>query len=166
VAATIQLVLACVFAAIALGLKGTIEDHLFSGDSTLYWCLFAAVLFYAASYFARGFLAGQRLFGLYGGLVMMESASRVVFGVLLVAGVLNGRNAAAVAIAAAPLLSLIVVPWALGSRVRTMAGAREQQSLHTSEVAGPLSGGPPQPAEPELSMARGLGFAGAVLVIM
>ena len=35
--------------------------------------------FYAASYFARGFLAGQRRFGLYGGLVLMESASRVVF---------------------------------------------------------------------------------------
>ena len=68
---------------------------------------------YAASYFARGFLAGEQRFGLYGGLVLMESASRVVFGVLLIVGVLDGRNAAAIAIAAAPLLSLFVVPWAL-----------------------------------------------------
>ena len=80
----------------------------------------------------------------------MESASRVVFGVLLVVGMLDGRNAAAIAIAAAPLLSLFVVPWALGRHVRRTA--------------------PPPPAgdtaEPEMTLAHGLGFAGAVLVIM
>ena len=48
--------------------------------------------FYAASYFARGFLAGERRFALYGGLVLMESASRVVFGVLLAVGVLERRG--------------------------------------------------------------------------
>ena len=53
----------------------------------------------------------------------MESASRVVFGVLLVVGMLDGRNAAAIAIAAAPLLSLFVVPWALGRHVRRTAPA-------------------------------------------
>ena len=47
-----------------------------------------------ASYFARGFLAGQRRFGLYGGLVLMESASRVVFGVLLVTGVVAATTSA------------------------------------------------------------------------
>ena len=51
--------------------------------STFVRSVVAAVTFYAASYFARGFLAGQRRFGLYGGLVLMESASRVVFGLLL-----------------------------------------------------------------------------------
>ena len=81
----------------------------------------------------------------------MESASRVVFGVLLAVGVLNGPNAAAVAIAAAPLLSLIVVPWALGR-----PGA--------AHVGG--AGGAPTAAEPEFTLAHGLGFAGAVLVIM
>ncbi len=149
VAATIQLVLAVAFIAIALPVKGTIEDELFSGSHTLYWCLVAAVTFYAASYFARGFLAGQRRFGLYGGLVMMESASRVVFGVLLVAGALNGPDAAGVAIAAAPLLSLIVVPWALGGHVRRMSAASESDR-----------------GEPEFTLSHGLGFAGAVLVIM
>ena len=106
---------------------------------------------YAASYFARGFLAGEQRFGLYGGLVLMESASRVVFGVLLVVGVLDGRNAAAIAIAAAPLLSLFVVPWALGRHVRRTAAAADR--------AG-------DPTEPEMTLAHGLGFAGAVLVIM
>ena len=166
VAATIQLALALAFAVIALAFKGTIEDQLFSGDSTLYWCLFAAVLFYAASYFARGFLAGQRFFGLYGALVMMESASRVVFAVLLVAGVLHGKNAAAVAIAAAPLLSLIVVPWALGRRVRTMAGERDEARDPPNEATAPIAGRSPPRPEAHLSMARGLGFASAVLVIM
>jgi O-antigen/teichoic acid export membrane protein len=150
VAATIQLGLVALFIVIALPLRSTVEDQLFSGNSTLYWCLLAAVVFYAGSYFARGFLAGERRFTLYGGLVLMESASRVVFGVLLIAGVLNGPNAAGVAIAAAPLLSLIVVPWALGGHVRRASGARKQ----------------PDAGEPEFTLSHGLGFAGAVLVIM
>jgi O-antigen/teichoic acid export membrane protein len=148
VAATIQLALAVGFVLVAVGLKGTISDQLFSGSSTLYWCLVAAVTFYAASYFARGFLAGRRRFALYGGLVMLESASRVVFGVLLVVGVIDGTNAAGVAIAAAPLLSLCVVPWALGAHVRRASAPQE-------------AGG-----DADFTLTRGLGFAGAVLVIM
>jgi O-antigen/teichoic acid export membrane protein len=150
VAAMIQLGLVALFIAIVLPLRSTVEDELFSGSSTLYWCLVAAVVFYAGSYFARGFLAGDRRFGLYGGLVLMESTSRVVFGVLLVVGVFNGPNAAGVGIAAAPLLSLIVVPWALGGHVRrASAGRRHSDS-----------------SEPEFTFSHGLGFAGAVLVIM
>ena len=41
--------------------------------ATLYWILIVAVLAYAASYFARGYLAGHRRFELYGGLVLMEA---------------------------------------------------------------------------------------------
>jgi O-antigen/teichoic acid export membrane protein len=150
VAATIQLGLVALFIAIVLPFRSTVEDELFSGNSTLYWCLVAAVVFYAASYFARGFLAGQRRFGLYGGLVLMESTSRVVFGVLLAVGVFNGPNAAGVAIAAAPLLSLIVVPWALGGHVRRASAGRRRADG----------------SEPEFTLSHGLGFAGAVLVIM
>jgi O-antigen/teichoic acid export membrane protein len=149
VAATIQGGLVVLFVAGALLAREPIQDELFSGSATLYWCLVAAVSFYAASYFARGFLAGEQRFGLYGGLVLMESASRVVFGVLLVVGVLDGQNPAGVAIAAAPLLSLFVVPWALGRHVRARAAPRETK-----------------PGEPEMTLAHGLGFAGAVLVIM
>ncbi len=151
VAATIQLALSALFVVVALLLQDTIEDELFSGNETLYWCLVAAVVFYAASYFARGFLAGERRFALYGGLVLMESASRVVFGVLLAVGVLNGADPAGIAIAAAPLLSLIVVPWALGSHVRRVTAARRERT---------------ETSEPEFTLAHGLGFAGAVLVIM
>jgi O-antigen/teichoic acid export membrane protein len=150
VAGTIQLGLVVAFLAVALALRQTIEDELFSGSSTLYWCLVVAGACYAASYFARGFLAGEQRFGLYGALVLMESASRVVFGVLLVVGILDGRDAAAIAIAAAPLLSLVVVPWALGRHVRRSAPAAA----------------PAEAAEPEITLAHGLGFAGAVLVIM
>jgi O-antigen/teichoic acid export membrane protein len=150
VAATIQFGLVLAFLAVALALREPIEDELFSGNATLYWCLVVAGAAYAASYFARGFLAGEQRFGLYGGLVLMEAASRVVFGVLLIVGVLEGRDAAAIAIAAAPLLSLFVVPWALGRHVRRTAAPRP---------AG-------DPAEPEMTLAHGLGFAGAVLVIM
>jgi O-antigen/teichoic acid export membrane protein len=153
VAATIQLGLVALFIAIALPLRSTVEDQLFSGSTTLYWCLIAAVVLYAASYFARGFLAGERRFGLYGGLVLMESTSRVVFGVLLAVGVLHGPNAAAVAIAAAPLLSLIVVPWALGGHVRRASASAPAGSGSDS-------------TEPEFTLSHGLGFAGAVLVIM
>ena len=60
VAATIQLGLALIFAVLALALRGPIQDDLLEGNETLYWVFFGAVLFYAASYFARGFLAGQR----------------------------------------------------------------------------------------------------------
>src|SRR5206468_4415443 len=120
---------------------------------TLFWLLLAAVTFYGASYFARGFLAGHRRFGLYGGLVAMEAASRVVFGVLLVVGVAHGKNVAALAIAAAPLLSLIVVPWALGGQVRRLSASDRAERSRAQE-------------DERFTMAHGLGFAGAVLVIM
>ena len=47
------------FAVVALALRGPIQDDLFGGSATLYWVLVVAVLAYAASYFARGFLAGH-----------------------------------------------------------------------------------------------------------
>ncbi len=151
VAATIQLCLAALFVAVALLLREPIEDDLFSGSSTLYWALVAAVTFYAASYFARGFLAGEQRFALYGGLVLMESASRVVFVLLLAVGVVQSEDVAAIAIAVAPLLSLFVVPWALGRHVQR---ARAAPAAERSAEG------------PEFTMSHGLGFAGAVLVIM
>jgi O-antigen/teichoic acid export membrane protein len=158
VGATIQGGLVIAFVVAALLLRDPIQDELFSGSAALYWCLVAAVSFYAASYFARGFLAGEQRFGLYGGLVLMESASRVVFAVLLIAGVIDGPDAAAIGIAAAPLLSLFVVPWALRRHVaRASAPAAPPQTA---------PGAPADTAEPEMTLAHGLGFAGAVLVVM
>ena len=112
----------------------------------------AAVPSYAASYFARGFLAGHRRFGLYGLLVLVESSSRCAFAIAAVVGISHGQTAVALGIAAAPLLSLSVVPWALRRRLRAAA-----------EEGDPAIATAP---EGELTLARGAGFAGAVLLIM
>jgi O-antigen/teichoic acid export membrane protein len=54
----IQAGFALAFLVIALALRGPIEDAL--GSAALYWVLVVAVLAYAASYFARGWLSGSR----------------------------------------------------------------------------------------------------------
>jgi O-antigen/teichoic acid export membrane protein len=152
VAATIQLVLGLLFAVAALALRGPIEDGLFSGSSTLYAILIATVLAYAASYFARGFLAGHHRFGLYGGLVLMEASSRCLFALAVAVGIAEGQDAVALGMAAAPIVSLAVVPWALGRRLR---GAPTAAAAEPTEAA-----------EPQFTLAHGTGFAVAVLLIM
>jgi len=112
VAATIQLGLAATFAVVALALRGPIQDNLLEGNETLYWVFFGAVLFYAASYFARGFLAGQRRFGPFTALILSESIFRTLFAVLVAVSLLSGQSAVAIGIVAAPSLSLMVVPLA------------------------------------------------------
>ncbi len=148
VAAAIQLGLVALFLAIVLSLRTTLEEDLFKGNEVLYWAFVGAVVFYAASYFARGFLAGQRRFGLYGALVMMESASRFAIGIMAAVGIFNGRDPFALAVAAAPLVSLIVLPWALRHQVRRMSRAKSGSGAS------------------DFSMKRGVGFASSVLVIM
>ena len=155
VAATIQLALGALFAAVALALYRPLEHGLFGGSSTLYWVMIAAVLCYAASYFARGFLAGHRRFGLYGLLVFLEALSRVAFAVVAAVGIAEGQSVVALGIAAAPLFSLSVVPWAIRRRIRAGEAA---------------AGDPPAtdatPEQVEFTLAHGVGFAGAVLLIM
>ena len=112
----IQAVFAALFLAIALAERSRIEDDVFDGSASLYWVLVVGVLAYAVSYFARGWLAGHSRFGLYGGLVLLESCSRCLFALAVVIGVLDGQGAVALGIAAAPLVSLVVVPWALRGR--------------------------------------------------
>jgi O-antigen/teichoic acid export membrane protein len=155
VAATIQLALGALFAVLALALRGPLEDDLFSGSSTLYWVLIGAVLAYAASYFARGFLAGHHRFGLYGGLVLMEATSRCLFALAVAIGIASGQSVVAFGMVAAPLVSLAVVPFALGSRLR-----REEP------VAGRRSPGVQDEGDPQFTLSHGTGFAVAVLLIM
>jgi O-antigen/teichoic acid export membrane protein len=107
---------ALLFLVIALALHGVIEDDLFGGSATLYWVFVLGTLFYAASYFARGWLAGHQQFGLYGGLVLMESISRFLFPLAVAVGIASGEGAVALGIAAAPALSLVVVPVAFSRR--------------------------------------------------
>ena len=164
VAATIQLALGALFAVAALALRGPIEDDLFQGSSTLYWVLIGAVLAYAASYFARGFLAGHRRFGLYGLLVFLEAVSRVLFALAVAVGIAEGQSVVALGILAAPLFSLAVVPWAL--RRRLAGGAPEPEPApEPAPVDGP-AGEAATPGEPEFTLSHGAGFASAVLLIM
>ena len=109
---TVQASFAVAFLVVALALRGPIEDA-FNGATTLYWVFVGATLAYAASYFARGYMAGHQWFGLYGGLVLFESISRFCFPVAVAVGIASGQSAVALGILAAPFASLLVVPWAL-----------------------------------------------------
>ena len=156
IAATIQLALGLLFAVTALLLRHQLQDDLFGGSQALYWILIAAVLAYAVSYFARGFLAGHHRFGLYGGLVLMEATTRLVFALAVTVGIAEGQTAVALGMVAAPIVSLAVVPWALGRRLRRMPTLPEEPADPEAEAQG----------EPEFTLARGAGFAVAVLLIM
>lgn len=131
---------ASAFLVIALALRGPIRDDLFDGSTTLYWVLVVAILSYAASYFARGYLAGNQLFGLYGALVLLESVSRFLFPLAVAIGIAAGQSAVALGIVAAPFVSLLVIPWALSRRVRggtpPEAGTARQSTSFALAVAG------------------------------
>jgi O-antigen/teichoic acid export membrane protein len=142
----IQAAFATVFAIVALALKGPITDGLFDGSDALFWVLFFAVLFYAASYFARGWLAGHQWFALYGGLVFMEATSRCLFALAVVLGIAEGQTAVALGMAAAPLVSLVVVPLAFSRRPPAQAA--------------------PRAGDEGLDLARGGRFALAVFCVM
>jgi O-antigen/teichoic acid export membrane protein len=137
----IQACAAGAFLVIALAFRGPIVDDVFDGSEALYWVLVVAVLAYAASYFARGWLAGHKRFGLYGGLVLLEACSRCLFALAVAIGIASGQGAVALGIAAAPLVSLLVLPWAIDRRRR-------------------------EPGADAGSMREGATFAGAVLAIM
>jgi O-antigen/teichoic acid export membrane protein len=174
VAALIQLALAAVFLIGALAFRGRIQDDLFAGSATLYWVLVVGVLAYAASYFARGYLAGHRLFTLYGGLVLMEATSRFLFALAVAIGIAEGQSAVALGMAAAPIVSLAVVPPALARRIGSRGGAaREPGPLDAAAGDEPDLGqldaaarDEPAAREPEFTLARGTGFAAAVLLVM
>jgi O-antigen/teichoic acid export membrane protein len=164
VAAKIQLALAALFLVVALALRGPIEDDLFAGSSTLYWVLVVGVLAYAASYFARGYLAGHHLFPLYGGLVLMEASSRCLFALAVAIGIAEGQSAVALGMAAAPIVSLAVVPPALARRIAPGAEANPGEPDPAQLDAAARD--EPSAREPEFTLARGTGFAAAVLLVM
>jgi len=179
VASTIQLGLAAFFAVLALALRGPIEDDLLEGNETLYWVFFGAVLFYAASYFARGFLAGQRRFGLFTALILSESVFRTLFAVLVAVSLLSGQSWVAVGIVAAPSLSLLVVPLAFARRAKRaqaspgaaggspgMPGREAEDMPEEQSSSGNDRNRTPSTSEEDFSFKEGGGFAAAVLVIM
>src|SRR6201994_3240843 len=87
VPALIQLSFATIFLVVALALRPQIQNGMFDGSGALYWVLVIGVLAYAASYFARGWLAGNQRFALYGGLVFLESTSRFIPALVVAVGI-------------------------------------------------------------------------------
>ena len=144
VGAAIQLAAASASVALVLALHGPIADDLLSGDETAYAVLLAALVGYAAAYYARGLFAGTRRFGLYAALLLVESAVRLGFAIAYAAGVTDDTGVVMIGIAVAPLVSLVVVPLVrLGDR-RVAEGAL--------------------PAD--FTFTHGGGFAAAVLLIV
>jgi O-antigen/teichoic acid export membrane protein len=143
----IQAGFASAFLILALALRHRIQDGLFDGYASLYWVLVVGVLAYAASYFARGWLAGHQWFALYGGLVFMEASSRLLFALAVAIGIASGQSVVAFGMAAAPFVSLVVVPLAFSRRP-------------------PETTAPAAADDEALDLARGGRFAVAVLGIM
>jgi O-antigen/teichoic acid export membrane protein len=148
IAARIQVALVALFLLVALLARDALEDGLFGGSRMLYVVFLVAVCAYAASYFARGYLAGNRRFAYYGGLMLLESTSRFLFALVVLVGLASGQSVVAYGIAAAPIVSLVVIPAALSSRLTRM---RDRPTV--SEGA-------------ELTVAGGIGFVVPVLVVM
>ncbi|MEA2149110.1 MAG: hypothetical protein QOD69_940 [Solirubrobacteraceae bacterium] len=148
VALLIQAAFAGTFLVVALALRERLQDGLFDGSAALYRVLVFGVLAYAASYFARGFLAGHQRFALYGALVFLEATSRVCFALAVILGLASGQSVVAMGMAAAPLVSLVVVPWFFSRRDPP------------SDVAAVKS------SEGGLTLRHGAGFALAVFGVM
>ena len=148
---------ALAFLAVALPLHDELAHHVLASE-TLYWIFVAAILAYAASYFARGWLAGHRYFALYGGLVFMEASSRIAFAVVAAVGLTHGQSAIALGIAAAPFVSLVVVPAAFARH-----GARGPSVAPQMDAAleGPAAE-TVEEAVSDLSIRHGGSFAAAV----
>jgi O-antigen/teichoic acid export membrane protein len=112
----IQASFALLFLILALAFREELLSEVFDHYTALYDVLVVGTLAYAGSYFARGWLAGHEYFALYGGLVLMEATSRICFAFAVALGIASGQTAIALGIAAAPLLSLVVVPAAFARR--------------------------------------------------
>ncbi len=137
---------ALIFLVVALALHDELVNHVFEGQQALYDVLVVGTMAYAASYFARGWLAGHQRFGLFGGLVLMESTSRISFAVAVALGIASGQTAVALGIAAAPFVSLVVVPVAF-ARARNDRAPRHAKpdadaTALEQALAGPVAGQP------------------------
>src|SRR4029450_3270734 len=91
-------------------LRNPIEGELLSGNSTLYWILVISIAAYAGTFFARGFFAGHRRFGLYSAVLLSDACTRIPFPLAVAVGIPSGTTAVALGIVAGPLVSLTLVP--------------------------------------------------------
>ncbi len=192
--ALIQGSFALLFLVLALSLRHSVVHGLFKGSAELFWILVVGVLAYAGSYFARGWLAGNQRFALYGGLVFLESTSRFVFAIAAAVAAGSHLGPVALGMAVAPFASLTVIPFALGRVTGSGSGgagagprgpapassgavaASDSASASASASAdieladAALSGGPAaesvEAASSDLSLRHGARFAVAVVAIM
>ncbi|MGA9858585.1 MAG: hypothetical protein WBQ18_12030 [Solirubrobacteraceae bacterium] len=161
--ALIQAGFAVTFVIVALALRPQIQQGMFDGSAALYWILVVGVVAYAASYFARGWLAGQQRFALYGGLVFLESTSRFIPALIVAVGIGSGQGLVALGMAIAPFVSLAVIPFAF-THVR-VAGAPVGVPVADAAMEGPAHA-EIEEASADLSLRHGAGFAVAVVGVM
>jgi O-antigen/teichoic acid export membrane protein len=155
----LQTCFALLFLVVALALHEQLIHQVFDGYTALYWVLLVGTLAYAGSYFARGWLAGHQFFGLFGALVLMESTSRICFALAVALGLTSGQTAVALGIAAAPLLSLVVVPAAFAraarerreSGVQTIPSAVDQSEPDAADTQSAVAAARPAVSETTLS---------------
>ena len=160
--ALIQGSFATLFLIVALAMRPEIEQGIFDGSSALYWILVVGVLAYSASYFARGWLAGHQRFGLYGGLVFLESTSRYVFALVVAVGIASGQGAVGLGMAVAPFASLAVIPFAFSRlRVKGLAGVPAVDAAAEGPAHAEI-----EEAAADLTLKHGAGFAVSVVGIM
>jgi O-antigen/teichoic acid export membrane protein len=160
--AAIQLGFATLFLICALTFRHEIEHGMFDGSSSLYWILVVGVMAYAGSYFARGWLAGNQRFALYGGLVFLESTSRFLFALAVAVGIGSGQGGVGLGMAVAPFASLCVMPFAF-SRIRVQGPA--DVPVVDAAREGPAHA-EIEAAATDLSLRHGAGFAVSVVGIM
>jgi O-antigen/teichoic acid export membrane protein len=158
------------FLILALIFRHALADGLLDHSQSLYWVLVIGTVAYAASYFARGWLAGHMRFGLYGGLVLLESSSRFLFALAVAVGITVGGRQELIGIGmlAAPFVSLIVIPFAFRHVAAPRPASTEEfQMIEVSDAgrAGPGHAGVEEAAT-DLSIRHGAGFAGGVVAIM
>lgn len=128
------------FLVVSLIFRDRLTNDIFDGSDSLFWILVGSVIMFAASYLARGWLAGHGRFGLYGALITVEALGRLLFPLVVILGLGGGQDAVALGVLAAPLVSLVIVP---------LAVARNRGS-----------GPPPEPgANPALGLTQGGSFA-------
>ncbi len=160
--ASIQFGFALLFLACALALRNKIEHGVFDGSTALYWILVVGVLAYAASYFARGWLAGHQRFDLYGGLVFLESTSRFLFALAVAVGIGSGQGAVGLGMAVAPFASLCVMPFAFSRlRLRAPSGLPAADAAREGPAHAQL-----EEAATDLTLRHGTRFAVSVVGIM
>jgi O-antigen/teichoic acid export membrane protein len=162
--ALIQASFALVFLIAALALHGIIANDLLDHSAGLYWVLVLGVLAYAASYFARGWLAGNKEFALYGALVFLEATSRFLFAIAAAVGIDHGQNAIGWGMAAAPCVSLCVIPFAF-THLRSRVTGTQAVEIVDATHDGPGTAGVEEAAT-DLSLRHGADFAAAVVAIM